>query len=437
MSPRRAIIPFVALLAALFPAAAALACLWDYDTIRDERRGLPGVAEVLAGRWERHSPFLYENRVARMRALIGREPANWAAYDNLAVALEKLGRIGEAIEVMGRKEQLNPGQYTTHANLGTFHLHRGELDAGIEHIRKALAINPNAHFGREEYQLKLAEFLRAGRDDPRLLTAMNFLHIAGGKVVADLAAYLAGLDAARLPGGAVNNETAPLAAADATTRPTSGPTSVPAVASGGDDDPPRQHWLARGEPARLAELGLKPNAIEGIVGIIRFGTGTSAELYLTLGDLLALRGDKHLAYRAYPRARELDHPRKAYLASAITSLSNHVEDRSALNETAVAAERAAAAEWVAAYQRYEDDLIRAGKDPEDETNLADFYAARGRATVPERFEAGDLLPADRHARTAVYAVALATAVVVTWIGSIIWRVRRRRARRREATAAPW
>jgi hypothetical protein len=38
-------------------AVPASACLWDYDTLRDERRGLPGIAEVLAGQWEKHSQF--------------------------------------------------------------------------------------------------------------------------------------------------------------------------------------------------------------------------------------------------------------------------------------------------------------------------------------------------------------------------------------------
>jgi len=38
---------------------------------------------------------------------------NWAAHDNLAVALEKLGRYDEAIAQMQLKEKLNPGQYTT------------------------------------------------------------------------------------------------------------------------------------------------------------------------------------------------------------------------------------------------------------------------------------------------------------------------------------
>src|SRR5438045_1025257 len=144
-------------------ARPAAACLWDYDTILDEKRGLPGVAEILAGKWERHSRFFYENRVKRATTLLAREPGNLAAYDDLAVAYEKLGDQDCAIEVTLRKDKIKPGEYTTHANLGTFYLHKGDFENGIAHIRKALEINPDAHFGREKYQLMAAEYLLEAR----------------------------------------------------------------------------------------------------------------------------------------------------------------------------------------------------------------------------------------------------------------------------------
>src|SRR5687768_8180618 len=137
----------------LVATPAAFACLWDRDTLLDEKRGLPGVAEILAGKWERHSKSFYEHRAKQAAALLERDPANLAAYDDLAVAYEKLGDPDRAIEVMLRKDQLRPGEYTTEANLGTFYLHKGDFENGVAHIKKALAINPDAHFGRENYQL--------------------------------------------------------------------------------------------------------------------------------------------------------------------------------------------------------------------------------------------------------------------------------------------
>ena len=77
--------------------------------------------------------------------------------------------------------------YRYHANLGTFLVHRwvrqgadrariGEVKAARDEIARALEINPNAHFGREKYQLRALEWIvdppkvEAGwRDLPNLL----------------------------------------------------------------------------------------------------------------------------------------------------------------------------------------------------------------------------------------------------------------------------
>lgn len=53
---KRRLLPVILLLLWL-PIAPAAACIWDYDTLRDEQRGLPTVAAILAGKWERHSDF--------------------------------------------------------------------------------------------------------------------------------------------------------------------------------------------------------------------------------------------------------------------------------------------------------------------------------------------------------------------------------------------
>src|SRR5665213_627529 len=110
---------FIAMVGAI--CGPAVACLWDYDTIRDERRGLPGIAEILSGRFEKHSKFFYEQRIVRMTALLKAQPKNLDAGDNLAAACEKLGDRDKAIETILDKDKIAPGQYTTYANLGTFY----------------------------------------------------------------------------------------------------------------------------------------------------------------------------------------------------------------------------------------------------------------------------------------------------------------------------
>src|SRR4051812_33781516 len=75
----------IALLLVMSLAVPARACLWDYDTIRDEKRGLPGIAEIIAGKFEKHSRFFYEQRIVKMKAILAQNPNDLAAWDNLAV----------------------------------------------------------------------------------------------------------------------------------------------------------------------------------------------------------------------------------------------------------------------------------------------------------------------------------------------------------------
>jgi len=73
-------------------------------------------------------------------------------YDDLAVSQHKLGDHKAAIATMMAKEKKKPDVYETASNLGTFYISTGELTTAVKWIEKALAINPNAHFGREKYQ---------------------------------------------------------------------------------------------------------------------------------------------------------------------------------------------------------------------------------------------------------------------------------------------
>ena len=244
----------IALAIVLAVAVPAVGCLWDYDTLRDEKRGLPGMAEVLAGQWERHSRFFYQHRVEAMTAKLAASPDDWDAMDNLAVAHAKLDDLPAAVAVMLDKGKRHPGQYTTASNLGTFYMFQGDLPAAIAQLKRALAINPNAHFGREEYQLRLAEFLVEAKAKP-FLNAVDFLHV--GFTGAQWDRFLA------------TASTQP--AAEAEQR---------AVYDG-------EQFRNMGRPSRDVMAEFKPNVFDGVAGMIRFGTQDSPELYFALGDLLA------------------------------------------------------------------------------------------------------------------------------------------------------
>lgn len=192
---RRSLSVLVVLLGLPLPVVA---CLWDSDTPAVEAEGLPEVVAVLTGRFARNPPLYYEMRLARVATRIREHPDDLAAYDDAGVACDRLGRGDEAIAWMEKKrEQLSgrdptdPGvkeqSYRYHANLGTFLVHRwvrqgadrsriDEVQAARDEIARALEINPNAHFGREKYQLRVLRWIidppaipEGARDLPNLL----------------------------------------------------------------------------------------------------------------------------------------------------------------------------------------------------------------------------------------------------------------------------
>jgi len=152
----RRIVRLVAVIA-LVPSTA-LACLWDYDTLRQERSKFPDALELITGKFLRHSPEFYEWRIKDRLEKLKAEPNNLAYHDDLAVAYSKVGRSRDAIATMEAKDKIKPGLYETNSNLGTFYILAGEFEKGLPYIDKALAINPDAHFGREKYQKWLVEY---------------------------------------------------------------------------------------------------------------------------------------------------------------------------------------------------------------------------------------------------------------------------------------
>lgn len=163
----------------------AWACLWDRDTFEEEVQGIPDVVVTLIGGFARNPAKYYEMRLTRVRALLPTEPDTLALYDDAAVASDRLGDQDQAIALMADKrgalERLGISRddaragspnhwYRYHANLGTFHAHRwfhrgtdwddiDDLQRGHDLITSAIEDNPDAHFGREKYQLRALAWL--------------------------------------------------------------------------------------------------------------------------------------------------------------------------------------------------------------------------------------------------------------------------------------
>ncbi|HUQ02200.1 MAG TPA: hypothetical protein VM261_06860 [Kofleriaceae bacterium] len=236
-------------------AACSLACLWDKDTLREESLGKKEIAAVVNGELGKHSTAFYEAKVTYTRALVDKGTAPKERYDDLAVALARTGKVDDAIAVLAAKEKKFPGEYTTEANLGTFLAMKGDLDGAIQHLEAGIRINPDAHFGREKYQLQLLRDAKAAK--------------AGAKT--DACANLFG------------------------------------VSSDGED----AMWVMKpGDVIGHDDLKLPPaDAAAAMVGLIRFGTADqSPAVWFNLGVALAYQGHKQLAVRALHRAEALGHP---------------------------------------------------------------------------------------------------------------------------------
>lgn len=141
-------------------ASSAVACLWDSDTLQMERLRFPGVLEIITGKFVRHSKAYYEWRIKDRLKKLEATPDDPALIDDLAVGYDKLGRYDEGIAVLEKSLAADPDRYETLANLATLLFHDGRLEESKQHVQRALEINPDAHFGREKYQLLLTEYVQ-------------------------------------------------------------------------------------------------------------------------------------------------------------------------------------------------------------------------------------------------------------------------------------
>lgn len=240
--------------AAVTAGATVIACEWDYDTLQMERQRFPDALELITGKFLRHSEDFYQWRIKDRLRRLEEEPDNLALYDDLAVAYDKTGQHDKAIETILEKEKRKPGLYKTYANLGTFYIHKGELAEGVAHLKKAIEINPDAHFGREIYQQLLVEYVLSNNPD-------------------------------------------------------GGPPSLP-LKFDEDGDPYSRNGFAdfvleaRGTPTDAHQEEIKA-ATKGVLGMMKFGQHDSPVLLEALADLLRADGNqdaKQLAVRAYLKA---------------------------------------------------------------------------------------------------------------------------------------
>ncbi|QDT09389.1 tetratricopeptide repeat protein [Planctomycetes bacterium K23_9] len=259
---------FSVVLFACCVCVTSYACLWDTETLWQERGFAPSTLEVIVGKFPRHSDAYYEWRRKDRLKKLESEPQNDALIDDLAVAYEKLGRHGDAIAAARSQLARQPKRYETLANLGTFLIHDGQLEEGLGYIEQAIEVNPDAHFGREKYQRLLVKYLLLKSSDGKYE-----LPLASSRIDEKSFWY--------------NYLFVRFAAIE----------------------------LSDGEATSLDKAELLA-ALEGVTGMMRFSRHDHPVLLEVLGEILQALGHKRLAYRSY---------RKAALASEDESARNAYE----------------------------------------------------------------------------------------------------------------
>src|ERR1043165_3508318 len=111
------------------------ACLWDRDTLADERKKSPEMAELIFGpRPKPADPVSMRGRIASLRSQPKENDPSW--WNDLAGAYIRFGEPGEAAKLLEPIVTKFPNDYGIHANLGTaYHLLGRYRDAEREIAR--------------------------------------------------------------------------------------------------------------------------------------------------------------------------------------------------------------------------------------------------------------------------------------------------------------
>ncbi|MEO7299643.1 MAG: tetratricopeptide repeat protein [Verrucomicrobiota bacterium] len=124
------------------------ACIWDADTLDNEKKKKPEIAEVIFGtRKDTTDASQLRKRIADLKSAPREDEAAW--WNNLAGAHLRLGQPQEAVNLLEPILKKFDSDYGVHANLGTAYHLLGRYQEAEKEIARDLEINPEAlRFGK-------------------------------------------------------------------------------------------------------------------------------------------------------------------------------------------------------------------------------------------------------------------------------------------------
>lgn len=397
-----------------------------------------------------------------------------SAYDDLSAGYDHIGEYDRAAATMreklrlleaageaeftprpdGRLSERDLALYRTHANLGTHLIHaaikapggpatrREDLEQGLAELRQAVAIHPEAHFGRETWQIVAVEYLLAALDDPQLLLEFDLI---GNRRLGE----------GPPPGNTLVSEDYPATAAAVA------PEQWRRLRSAESSEPAKLRSLLRGTittvgaeegwSVRVKSSQPRPTPFDestlGILGMWMLGGGANPHFALTLAGTMERVGEYEIAWRAYERASQLQ-DKFSPRPEVREAIARHCQHRQSWLLSQLAAQhggstddlgerlmrnlldaQAAGTAYQAARNQFERDVLANGGDVDDPELMAPF---RKKHPLPGGDPTLDRIPDPQAARTNAWlnrllvAIAgagfacLALVLITRWRGSAAW-----------------
>ncbi len=144
-------------------ASPVQACIWDSDSLLQEKWTSPKLAEaILKPQKPQADRKALEAKIAKLLANRQETKSEW--WNDLAGAYIRTGQADKAVALLEPVVSRFENDYATHANLGTAYHLLGRNAEAEKHIARDLEINPEAHHGLEKYHLALLQYLKESKE---------------------------------------------------------------------------------------------------------------------------------------------------------------------------------------------------------------------------------------------------------------------------------
>lgn len=328
--------PYLALLflLTLFAVAALGAdddceCFGSFKSLAAERAALPAVYDQIIGLSSAHSAGYHRARLAALEA----RAAEWTVTDaeQAAASASALGDDARAIELLTAAIAAHGATPARQAQLGRYLARRGQWTEAATELAAAAAAEPTRAVWAWQAHAAAAGPTLTAREPSRYLFG------------------LLGIEVERILGPRFRVQ----------------PPVI--VAELGRETSLEANLWQR--------LNLPAAPFEGLLGVFELTRDDEPEAYYALAELLAAASFRRLAWHAYQRAWDLEHPDSVNIAGYQAQVAEalpaaHQWDLTPARHYRL---RRAALAWSKARAVYEDKLVAEGTSTDDAGVLAPFY----------------------------------------------------------------